>query len=381
MGFLSSLLSSLNFDMPFGSTTDPTLYELIADNSNVPAQSISQSSPWFSFSSLPWFGDDTALDLDPELVYSESENIDIPVDIPEDDGDSVSTLYVAVPDPSSPRFRTFQVFSPTRVSGDTNSLRFTINFDTTEAPFDVFANDPMSSQTMYLCKTFVCSDDNGVAMESVFNSIGDGISQYLHLVPDFNTLDTENDGDDGAWMNHFDALGLGDLVDGWFEDDYTDYGFDDYEDYDDVMDDTDVNGLDWLMSELFGNETEIESLGSWESMEEMEEFEQYGDVEVDEAYVEYENMLETQRTVDGGLNVEVGDELVRVDEVDVRELADEDADEALAQEEEKDLLFTEMTAIIIFLIVCGVVYVGWRCLIDHRERKRELDYYQLSEQL
>merc|ERR1719295_952558 len=113
MGFLSSLLSSLNFDMPFGSTTDPTLDELIADNSNVPAQSIMQSSPWFSFSSLPWFGDDTALDLDPELVYSESENNDIPINTLDDDGDSVSTLYVAVPD-TSRSFRTFQVFSPTR---------------------------------------------------------------------------------------------------------------------------------------------------------------------------------------------------------------------------------------------------------------------------
>merc|ERR1719295_1484251 len=149
MGFLSSLVSSLNFDMPFGSNTDPTLDELIADNSNVPVQSISQPSPWFSFSSLPWFGDDTALDLDPELVYSESENNDIPIN-DQDDGDSVSTLYVAVPD-TSRSFRTFQVFSPTRVRGDTNSLRFTINFDTTEAPFDAFTNDPMSSQTMYLC--------------------------------------------------------------------------------------------------------------------------------------------------------------------------------------------------------------------------------------
>merc|ERR1712176_1418605 len=136
---------------------------------------------------------------------------------------------------------------------------------------------------------------------------------------------------------------------------------------DDFVDD---DALDLLIYELFGNETDSDS---------MDEFDVDSE---DAAFVDYADILETRAALD--VDGFEGDEfVVRSDEATERNLADSDSATAdsLSREEEKDLLFTEMTAIIIFLIVCGVVYVGWRCLIDHRERKRELDYYHLSEAL
>merc|ERR1712154_122160 len=120
-------------------------------------------------------------------------------------------------------------FSPIRVRGDVNALRFTVNLETTEAPFDAF-DDALSQQTLYLCKTFECSDENGVAMENLFDGFGDDYSQFLHLTPSSSTdFDTDFDSD-RAWFDELFA--------------------DDYADYDDYADDEDA--LDLVIYELFG---------------------------------------------------------------------------------------------------------------------------------
>merc|ERR1719464_2553601 len=136
------------------------------------------------------------------------------------DADAVP-LFVAVPDssPTSRSFRSFPVFSPIRVRGDVNALRFTLNLETTEAPFDAF-DSALSPQTLYLCKTFECSDDNGVAMDRLFDGFGDDFSQFLHLTPSsIADSDTEFDSE-RAW---FDEL---------FADDYADDDFVDDDDLD-----------------------------------------------------------------------------------------------------------------------------------------------------
>ena len=49
-------------------------------------------------------------------------------------------------------------------------------------------------------------------------------------------------------------------------------------------------------------------------------------------------------------------------------------DDGLAEEEKHDLVVVEMTVLIVFIMICGVLYGGYRYLLDRREKQRELDY-------
>ena len=85
---------------------------------------------------------------------------------------------------------------------------------------------------------------------------------------------------------------------------------------------------------------------------------------------------------DEGDNMESEVGVDYIDNNNDRELMDDDTNtDSVGIEEKKDLVLIEMTVIIVLIIVCGVLYGGWRFLIDRREKQRELNYYINNELL
>merc|ERR1712154_220027 len=48
------------------------------------------------------------------------------------------------------------------------------------------------------------------------------------------------------------------------------------------------------------------------------------------------------------------------------------------KKEETDLIVIEISVIIIIIMICGLLYAGWRFLIDRRQKERELGYYNVN---
>ena len=61
-----------------------------------------------------------------------------------------------------------------------------------------------------------------------------------------------------------------------------------------------------------------------------------------------------------------------------RRLADESHS---ASADENNLLLTQMTIIIVFIMISGTLYVLWRYWLERRQKNRDLDYYRLSTDL
>mmetsp|Transcript_55980 Transcript_55980/g.89110 ORF Transcript_55980/g.89110 Transcript_55980/m.89110 type:complete len:190 (+) Transcript_55980:38-607(+) len=55
-----------------------------------------------------------------------------------------------------------------------------------------------------------------------------------------------------------------------------------------------------------------------------------------------------------------------------------DGEDTLVYEEKHDLVVIEMTVIIVLIMICGVLFAGYRFLLSRREKRRENDYYNID---
>merc|ERR1719474_154749 len=383
--FVTGLLDDVNVDISFSTNTntDPLLDQQPdsdSDNKHI------HHSTSYSFSIF-------TNNVRPQLSITESTPLYLVVQSPTES-------------PSDTPQTTFQLLPSDKINE--NTYRFTLRSDkgpTTMAP------SPWSDRKMYLCHNPSCSNGEGIEMESAFSDFidDDPLRNYMRLVPK-NTLNVDYGMDKMDKIDDFgdditsklqspdsgpNQIGFGEglssmiqrLVDG-----FNGYKHDWYRRYRRYRGEIDADpmermsgwsawtvfettssdenlwfGVDDVMMDEHGESMPTTTAVTWSSTTKRIDRDQ-GEA-VNEREVEHERnakaMMEPR-------SLEIKDEGLN------RELADESSTQSHG---ENNLLLTQMTLIIVFIVVSGTMYVLWKYWLERRQRNRDLDYYRLPTDL
>ena len=282
-----------------------------------------------------------------------------------------------------------------------------------------------------------CTNSNGIEMKNVLQNAEDLGYKYMHLVPtgtmepmDTDFEDDEDDNDEN-YDNYFGMSGsidFGGMINNLWNkarNAYTDFvnildydsnNYDYYDDETDIDFEDDTNDsthFEWGLDDIFGSFTnlwsdtddtdteyydyngrynyDMDKLNGLEINEESEDeqdeidrdIEMYedtdteqleideeieSDIDTDSEYVYNENNDEFIVAKDNVFASGIGGENEKV-------LANDEDAASIASEEKHDLVIVEMTVIIVFVMVCGVMYAGYKFLLERRAKQREFDYY------
>jgi len=225
------------------------------------------------------------------------------------------------------------------------------------------------------------SIDFGGMITNLWNKARNAYTDFVNILDydsnNYNYYDDETDidfEDDSNDSTHFGS-GLDDIF-GSFTNLWSDHDTDsEYYDYNGGYnyDMDELNGLeinedledeqdeidDDLMIEMY-EDTDTEQLETEEEVE--------SDIDTDYEYVYNENNDEFIVAKDNVFASEIGGDTEKI-------LANDEDAESIASEEKHDLVIVEMTVIIVFVMVCGVMYAGYKFLLERRAKQREFDYY------
>eukprot|EP01083_Nonionella_stella_P305608 1066753_1 len=342
-------------------------------------------------------------------------------------------LYLTMQSPQTAHRSTYQLTKIGKVNGDT----WRYSYDTNGNDHVVQQYIALSRLKLYICPSASCSNKR-IEMNNILK--GDQYTNYMHLVPTSTAAVFDTDTDDDAWyqkivkwMNtiapgsvndtplietafnmvnrlwnedEYDAIeqnedkqanvmetdglmenesnrdvwypmvenwmkSLLDMDDSIYDENMNDDGFeptisdDLLDEYDTEMDDEITeSSYDITDEDVARDETENEH---FMSPSDDGEYDDYDAEDIDEA------LQESAEGTDGFM---MNDVRVLVDDHEATNI--NSTHNNYDHETSQNLVLIEMTVIIIFLMVCGVVYALWRWMVDRREKKRELNYYNIS---
>ena len=220
-------------------------------------------------------------------------------------------------------------------------------------------------------------------LSNLWTKASNAYKQFVNILDDNDSNLTESDDLEQDSTDSNIGFGLSDIFDSFAN--FWDTDFDD----DDVEDEDDSDYLDLMKVDSVDNDEEIEPEEQEQenvmNPEENQDADAVADKDKNKDEVEDEDKaqdkeIESNADSEYVYNEKNDEFIVAKDNIFAKgtQSAAEEEAESIATEEKHDLVIVEMSIIILFIIICGVLYAGYRFLLQRREKKREMDYYNIN---